>query len=82
MFLPNTQLFVTWALLRGEVESCMAVMYTFSTRGQKSELHGRLLRFQVFPEAVAPKLYTLTWGRIGGCAIVQEACVHAYCSQS
>ena len=81
MILPNTELYVTWALLRKEAALCMAVMYTFSTGKRNSELHGRLLRFQIFPEAVAPQLHTLTWGCIGRRTIVQEACIHACCSR-
>ena len=42
------------------------------------ELHGRLLRLEILPEAVAPQLHTLPRGRVGGCLIVHKACTHTY----
>ena len=44
-----------------------------------SQLHGRLLRLQVFPEAVAPQLHTLPCGRVGRSVEIHKACNQVAC---
>ena len=45
-----------------------------------SELHGRLLRLEVLPKAVAPEFHALPWGCIGRCPMVHKACTCTHCS--
>ncbi len=56
-------------IARREMADLMNAVYG---QDEHSEVHIRILRWEVFPEAIAAQLHTLARGRIRRCTVVQE----------